>query len=38
LDKLKLVVDPLDHGKLAARPEMLSTSRYALEQFDEEGE
>ena len=38
LDKLKLVVDPLDHGKLTARPEMLSTSRYALEQFDEEGE
>jgi hypothetical protein len=38
LDKLKLVIDPLDHGKLMARPEMLSTSRYALEQFDEEGE
>jgi hypothetical protein len=38
LDKLKAIVDPLDHSKLMARPEMLSTSRYALEQFDEEGE
>lgn len=38
LDKLTALVDPLDHSKLMARPEMLSTSRYALEQFDEEGE
>ena len=38
LDKLKIVIDPLDHNKLMARPEMLSTSRYALEQSDEEGE
>ena len=38
LDKLTIAVDPLDHGKIMARPEMLSTSRYALEQSDGEGE
>jgi hypothetical protein len=38
LDKLKIAIDPLDHGKLMARSEMLSTSRYALEQSDGEGE
>lgn len=36
LDKLKVSIEPLDHAKLMARPEMLSTSRYALEQSDEE--
>jgi len=36
LDKLKVFLDPLDHGKLMARPEMLSTSRYALENLDQE--
>ncbi len=36
LDKLQVSIDPLDHAKLMARPEMLSTSRYALEQSDEE--
>jgi hypothetical protein len=38
LDKLKIAIEPLDHGRLMARPEMLSTSRYALEQSDREGE
>jgi hypothetical protein len=37
LDKLKIFINPLDHGKLMARPEMMSTSRYALEQSDQEG-
>jgi hypothetical protein len=32
LDKLKVFINPLDHNKLMARPEMLSTSHYALEQ------
>ncbi|MBN1177308.1 MAG: methylenetetrahydrofolate reductase C-terminal domain-containing protein [Dehalococcoidales bacterium] len=36
LDKLKAFVDPLDQGKLLARPEMLATSKYALEQSDQE--
>jgi len=36
LDKLKVALDPLDHNKLAARPEMLATSRYALENHDQE--
>jgi hypothetical protein len=36
LDKLASLVDALDHGKLMARPEMLATSRYALEQSDQE--
>lgn len=36
LDKLKIAIDPLDHGKLMAQPEILSTSRYALENLDRE--
>ena len=36
LDKLSTLVDALDHNKLMARPEMLATSRYALEQSDQE--
>ena len=36
LDKLNVFIDPLDHGKLLARPEMLATSTYALEQSDKE--
>jgi hypothetical protein len=36
LDKLKIFINPLDHTKLVARPEMMSTSRYALEQSDQE--
>jgi len=36
LDKLKVAIDPLDHGKLMARPEMIATSRYALENLDRE--
>ncbi len=36
LDKLKIFINPLDHNKLMARPEMMSTSRYALEQSDQE--
>ncbi len=36
LDKLKVNLDPLDQGKLMARPEMLATSRYALENNDQE--
>lgn len=37
LDKLKLFINPLDHSKLMPRPALLSTSRYALEQSDQEG-
>lgn len=37
LDRLKVFINPLDHKKLMARPEMISTSRYALEQSDQEG-
>ena len=36
LDKLGALVEALDHNKLMARPEMLATSRYALEQTDKE--
>ncbi len=36
LDKLQVALDPLDQGKLSARPEMLATSRYALESHDQE--
>ena len=36
LDKLQALHGPLDHSKLVARPEMLATSRYALEQSDRE--
>jgi len=36
LDKLKVFIDPLDHNKLMPRPEMLATSRYALENLDQE--
>lgn len=36
LDKLKVFIDPLDHNKLLAQPEILATSRYALEQSDKE--
>ena len=36
LGKLKIFVNPLDHNKLMARPEMLATSRYALENLDQE--
>jgi hypothetical protein len=36
LDKLKIFLDPLDHNKLMARPEMTGTSRYALENRDQE--
>jgi hypothetical protein len=36
LDKLEIFLDPLDHNKLMARPEMMSTSRYALENLDQE--
>ena len=36
LDKLKIFIDPLDHNKLMAQPEILSTSRYALENLDRE--
>ncbi|HJX12932.1 MAG TPA: methylenetetrahydrofolate reductase C-terminal domain-containing protein [Dehalococcoidales bacterium] len=37
LARLKVFINPLDHSKLMARPEMLATSRYALEQSDQEG-
>jgi hypothetical protein len=37
LDKLSIFINPLDHSKLMARPEMLATSRYALESLDQEG-
>ena len=37
LDKLKIFVNPLDYSKIMARPALLSTSRYALEQSDQEG-
>jgi hypothetical protein len=37
LAKLKVFIDPLDHNKLMASPALLSTSRYALEQSDQEG-
>jgi hypothetical protein len=37
LEKLKVFINPLDHSKLMPRPALLSTSRYALEQSDQEG-
>jgi len=30
------LLQPLDHKKIMPRPEMMSTSRYALEQSDKE--
>jgi hypothetical protein len=36
LAKLRVAIDPLDHGKLMARPEIIATSRYALENPDRE--
>ena len=36
LAKLKVFINPLDHSKLMPDPEMMSTSRYALEQSDQE--
>ena len=36
LDKLKIFINPLDHSKLMPQPKMMSTSRYALEQSDQE--
>lgn len=36
LDKLMAAISPLDHSKLLARPEMMATSRYALENPDQE--
>ena len=37
LDKLKAFINPLDHSKLMPSPALLATSRYALEQSDQEG-
>jgi hypothetical protein len=36
LDRLAEMIEPLDHQKIMPRPEMMSTSRYALEQPDKE--
>jgi len=36
LDKLRVFIEPLDNSKLMAKPALLSTSRYALEQYDQE--
>jgi hypothetical protein len=36
LDRLQDMLQPLDHKKIMPRPEMMSTSRYALEQSDKE--
>jgi hypothetical protein len=36
LDRLQDLLQPLDHKKIMPRPEMMSTSRYALEQSDKE--
>jgi len=36
LEKLSELIDALDHNKIMARSEMLATSRYALEQSDQE--
>jgi len=36
LDKLKAFINPLDHSKLIPGPALLSTSRYALENLDQE--
>ena len=37
LGRLQTPLEPLDHNKLMARPEMLATSTYALEQSHQEG-
>jgi hypothetical protein len=37
LDKLKVFINPLDNSKLMPRPEMMSTTRYALESLVQEG-
>jgi hypothetical protein len=36
LDRLADMLKPLDHKKIMPRPEMMSTSRYALENLDQE--
>jgi hypothetical protein len=36
LDKLKIKIEAIDHTRLTARPDMLSTARFALEQSDQE--
>lgn len=36
LGRLAQMVEPLDHSKLMVRPALMSTSRYALEQSDQE--
>jgi len=36
LDKLRLFIEPLDNSKIMAKPALLSSSRYALEQSDQE--
>jgi hypothetical protein len=36
LDRLSEMIEPLDHKLIMPRPEMMSTSRYALEQSDKE--
>lgn len=36
LDKLKVFVPPKDYAKMMPSPKMMSTARWALEQFDEE--
>jgi len=36
LGKLKIFINPLDHMKIMPEPKMMSTSRYALEQSDQE--
>jgi hypothetical protein len=36
LERLQDMTEPLDHKKIMPRPEMMSTSRYALEQSDKE--
>jgi hypothetical protein len=38
LDRLNDMIDPLDHKKIMPRPEMMSTSRYGLEQSGQEVE
>jgi hypothetical protein len=37
LDKLKIFINQLDHGKLMPKPELMSTSRYGLEQSEPGG-
>jgi hypothetical protein len=36
LNRLTDMMKPLDHKKIMPRPEMMSTSRYALENLDKE--